>query len=85
MLKEPIIAFAYPFGDSGDFTIHTEELAKKAGYTHVFSTEARFASPEAPYRIPRVCVEDDMVPQKLAQWVEGGYDLYASMKRLCVR
>jgi peptidoglycan/xylan/chitin deacetylase (PgdA/CDA1 family) len=77
--------FAYPFGNTTDFTFRDTEYVEEVGYTHAFSTEARFVRMGDVLSVPRLCLEDGLTPKALTQWVEGGYDLYAKSKKLCAR
>ena len=84
-LGKTISLFAYPFGSSGDYTSKTITVVREAGYICAFTTEAAFFTGADPYTIPRVCIEDGMSESLLKGWIEGGYDLYAKMKQLCVQ
>lgn len=78
MLDTTIHAFSYPFGE---FTSSTEQLVRAAGYSHAFSTEARFANQRIGARIPRLCVEESMSSVALRRWIDGGYDVWDAVKR----
>ncbi len=84
-LNEPIVTFAYPFGQRGDFSKETEHILEEVGYTHAFTTEGVFAYPTNRYTISRLCIEDTIPTTRLGCWVEGGYDVYQKIKSLCVR
>jgi len=77
--------FAYPFGQKHDYTEHTEELIKNAGYAYAFTTEGVFSNLKNPYTISRLCIEDALPQKSLKQWIEGGYDMYHKLKSVCVR
>jgi peptidoglycan/xylan/chitin deacetylase (PgdA/CDA1 family) len=82
--KSPTL-FAYPFGNRSDFGERDMVHAEEVGYTHAFSTEPRFVHVNDRFAIPRLCIEDGVSATTLAQWVEGGYDCYAKIKRICAR
>lgn len=87
-LKVSLGVFAYPFGRRGDYTHTSSAVVKEAGYQHAFTTESGFVcmgSGEEHYRIPRMCIEDGLTPRELRRWIDGGYDLYAKIKNICVR
>jgi peptidoglycan/xylan/chitin deacetylase (PgdA/CDA1 family) len=78
--------FAYPFGGEHDYTSESVREVRDLGYIRAYTTAPGFADPaHAPYAIPRVCIETMASPRMLSWWVEGGYDLYVYLKRLCVR
>jgi peptidoglycan/xylan/chitin deacetylase (PgdA/CDA1 family) len=77
--------FAYPFGNARDYTEEAMKVVAESGYTHAYTTEGVFVDVEAPYRISRMCIEDNQGQGSLKRWIEGGYDLYRMMKKLCVR
>lgn len=85
MLGTSITTFAYPFGNHGDYTEDTARLTRDAGYTHAFTTEGVFADTRTPYTLSRLCIEDSLPPAALRRWVEGGYDIYGILKKLCAR
>lgn len=85
VLGDVLKTFAYPFGEEHDYTADTRALVASAGYTHAFTTESAFVRPGDSYAIPRICIEDNMTTKRLARWVEGGYDIYTKIKKLCVR
>ncbi len=81
-----IAFFAYPFGRSSDFTKRSMKIVGEAGYTHAFSTGAGFVKGNGdPYVIPRVCLEDGMTTKMLTWFIDGAYDMYSTLKNLCVR
>lgn len=84
MLGTSITCFAYPFGQRSDFTKATERAVFDEQYTHAFSTESSFVQDDV-YAIPRLCIEDGLSVRQLSWWVEGGYDIYYTLKNLCVR
>jgi len=86
-LETPLIAFAYPFGRSTDYTPESMEVIKDAGYSHAFTTESRFVPIHLSdtHAIPRMCVEDNLTQKQLGRWIEGGYDVYAYTMKLCVQ
>jgi peptidoglycan/xylan/chitin deacetylase (PgdA/CDA1 family) len=85
ILGVPVIFFAYPFGQSGDYTETTMRFTRECGYTYAFTTEAGFADVKHAHRIPRLCIEDGLSPKVLRSWIEGGYDIFYSIKKICVR
>lgn len=56
LVGEPIVSFAYPFGDFGE---REERLAREAGYRYAVTTRKREAHADA-LRIPRQIVPRDM-------------------------
>lgn len=83
-------SFAYPFGRMTDYTETTKQLVKESGYTHAFITESAFVNPirtpnDEIYAMPRLCIEDGLTIKRLDRWINGGYDVYTSLKRICVR
>lgn len=85
MTQKELSFFAYPFGQTGDFNDVSKEVAAKAGYSYAFTTEGLFADMRALFTLPRLCLEDDSSLLKVRYWIEGGYDLYYKLKKLCVR
>jgi peptidoglycan/xylan/chitin deacetylase (PgdA/CDA1 family) len=86
MVHTKLIHFAYPFGNTGDFTRETILAVEDAGYTHTFSTESSFAHTEQTTNaIPRLCIEDGLRKKELSRWIEGGYDMYTKLKNICAR
>jgi peptidoglycan/xylan/chitin deacetylase (PgdA/CDA1 family) len=85
ILQKKISLFAFPFGNRGDYTPVTSEIAFKTGYNHVFSTEPAFLNIATLSTIPRLCIEDGCTKSELVRWIEGGYDLYSKVKKLCAR
>ena len=77
MLDTPITAFAYPFGEH---TPQTERFVRQAGYTHAFSNAPRFATLDFPMCIPRAPIDEAASIAALRHAVEGGCDVYESMK-----
>lgn len=84
-LECTVTAFAYPFGRLGDYTAESREVVRTSRYTHAFTTEASFVSMQVSdmYAIPRLCIEDNLTPHELGHWIEGGYDLYMKIKKVC--
>ena len=85
VLGTKVTTFAYPFGNAGDYTEDTARLVREAGYTHAFNTHGTFANVHTPYTLSRLCIEDGLSPRALRRWVEGGYDIYGILKKLCAR
>lgn len=85
MLGTSATAIAYPFGNHDDYTGDTVRIVNEAGYTHAFTTEGVFADIHSPYEVSRLCIPDGLPPRTLRRWVEGGYDLYGILKKLCAR
>ena len=77
--------FAYPFGQRTDYTSVTGRLLKESKYAYAFTTEGVFASTQNPYAVSRLCLESDMPLSVLSRWIEGGYDIYQKIKKICVR
>jgi len=77
--------FAYPFGQKKDYTEHTEALIHDAGYTYAFTTEGVFAHMKNPFAISRICIEETLSKKTLKLWIEGGYDIFHTIKILCAR
>lgn len=84
-LGKTMATFAYPFGQKSDYTTVTERLMKESGYEYVFTTEGIFAKHSNPYSVSRLCLEPDMSVVQMRNWVEGGYDIYQKIKKVCVR
>lgn len=84
VIGTPLRAFAYPFGQDSDYTEETQKLVSECGYTHAFTTEGVFANYSTPYTISRLCLEEGMSTHAVRYWVEGGYDVYHKIKKLCV-
>lgn len=84
MLEVQPVFFAFPFGNVGDVGVRSEALARSAGYRYIFSTEAGFVGDTVTGVVPRMCIEDALRESFLAQWMNGGYDVYARLKQLCV-
>ncbi len=80
----PLRAFAYPFGQGSDYTEKTQKLVSESGYSHAFTTEGVFVEHGKAYAISRLCLEEGMSMGALHAWVEGGYDVYRTLKKLCV-
>lgn len=85
VLDSEVATFAYPFGSHGDYTEDTMRLTREVGYTHAFTTNGTFADVRNPHALSRLCIEDNLSPRALSWWVEGGYDIYGILKKLCVR
>ncbi len=85
ILQSEIFLFAFPFGNRRDYTPVTREIAREAGYRHVFSTTSSFVDMESLDVVSRVCIPDGCTERELVRFIEGGYDLYAKVKKLCVR
>lgn len=85
VLGKSVTMFAYPFGQSGDYTNDTMNILDAAGYMHAFTTEGVFAEPRNRFAISRLCIEDAQSTSSIGQWIEGGYDIYHKLKSLCVR
>jgi peptidoglycan/xylan/chitin deacetylase (PgdA/CDA1 family) len=85
VIGKTITTFAYPFGQRTDYTEATKLCVFDALYTHAFTTESNFANTYDLLTIPRLCIEDNVSVSRLRYWIEGGYDLYSRMKKLCVR
>ena len=83
--KRTLWAFAYPFGNTSDYTNEVVESVKRVGYTHAYTTEGVFVKNGDSYRISRMCVEDNQTITSLKHWISGGYDIYRMIKKLCVR
>lgn len=85
-IGEPINVFAYPFGNVKDYTEVTILAVRTASYSHAFTTAGEFAHPgNNPYAVSRMCVEDNQTFSSLSRWIDGGYDVYRSVKKLCAR
>lgn len=80
-----ILDFAYPFGQSKDYTQDTSRIITEGGYTSAFTTNSGFVDTGREYTIPRLCIEETLSCSVLGHWIEGGYDVYIKMKKLCVR
>lgn len=77
--------FAYPFGQEQDYTQVTKRILKDSGYVYAFTTVGTFADTRDSYTVSRLCIESDMTLPVMCRWIEGGYDIYQKIKRLCVR
>jgi peptidoglycan/xylan/chitin deacetylase (PgdA/CDA1 family) len=77
--------FAYPFGTDRDFNEGTKRLVQESGYAYGFTTEGVFAKGDDPYAVSRLGIEDNASLQTLCAWIEGGYDLFQKLKKVCVR
>jgi peptidoglycan/xylan/chitin deacetylase (PgdA/CDA1 family) len=84
-LGERVSMFAYPFGNESDYTKVTKAKVKEAGYDYAFTTKASFAGMDDRYSIPRICIENGQSVSSIGRWIQGGYDVYRMMKRICVR
>jgi len=86
MIGAPVSFFAFPFGNNGDFTPESVRIAREAGYTDIFSTEPGFLDIASnTHVVRRLCLENRMSRRALIQWIEGGYDCYAIVKRICAQ
>lgn len=58
-LKQPVTAFAYPYGKRSDYTSETRSIAQKVGYTTACSNVSGLVRAHVdPYELPRVHVHD---------------------------
>lgn len=85
MSQKSITMFAYPFGQDSDYSKTTERAVEESGYSQAFTTESAFVRGGKRYSIPRLCIEDRISVSELYTWIEGGYDIYAWLKKICVR
>lgn len=84
-IGKTLTLFAYPFGQKNDYTNVTERIMRESCYRYAFTTEGVFAVRSNPYEISRLCLEPDMSVRQMHHWVEGGYDIYQKIKKICVR
>jgi peptidoglycan/xylan/chitin deacetylase (PgdA/CDA1 family) len=77
--------FAYAFGQEADFAHDGEESVRHAGYRYAYATVPGFVSFKNAYAVPRLCLEETLTRSEIRAWIEGGYDLYYRIKKLCVR
>jgi len=80
VLGKPIEAFAYPFGNRGDQMETSVRIVRNGHFTRAFTTEGTFVHHDEPYRVARLCVEDEQSAASLGRSIEGGYDLYQKLK-----
>lgn len=85
MLGTNIATFAYPFGNHSDYTEATARLASEVGYTHAFTTEGAFTDMRTSYTLSRLCIEDGLFPHMLSLEIDGGYDIFGILKKLCTQ
>ena len=85
VLEKEITMFAYPFGQSTDYTSATKKIVSDIGYTSAFTTESGFVYREDTFALSRLCIEDNLSPSHVRRWVGGGYDIFQKLKSLCVR
>ncbi len=85
MVGREITAFAYPFGNFSDYTEATKQIVRTAGYTYAFTTASSFVKSGSAYTIPRLCIPDALTIKQLNKWIGGAYDVYAWLKKICVR
>ncbi len=80
-----IIMFAYPFGRTSDYTERTQRVVGEAGYEYAFTTESRFfdKSERGLLAVPRLCIEEGLSLSQVDKWINGGYDVFAQIKRVC--
>ncbi len=83
MLGITLTEFAYPFGTADDFTKETEALVSETGYIRGYTTIPNLIQHAEGMQIARLCLEEGMSTRRLSYWVEGGYDVYMKIKRLC--
>ena len=84
-LHTTVTEFAYPFGTSTHFTAEAITAVERAGYVRAYTAISRFVRPLETFKMPRMCIEDDLTPARLSRWINGAYDLFDMLKQLCVR
>jgi peptidoglycan/xylan/chitin deacetylase (PgdA/CDA1 family) len=58
-LRRPVSSFAYPYGDTGTFSEHTQEIVRELGFSVAVSTLDGVVTSESPrYALPRMMVRD---------------------------
>lgn len=72
---QPVTAFAYPYGASGDFTAETQALVREAGFACACTTSGALLDGRVDrYQLPRFLVrnwEPDLFARNLHAWFTG--------------
>lgn len=70
--------FAYPFGRTNNYNSNVFEVAKQAGYTWQYSAVSSLVGDKGV--TPRTLVEKNQPIKSLQRWIEGGYDIFKSLR-----
>jgi peptidoglycan/xylan/chitin deacetylase (PgdA/CDA1 family) len=76
---------AYPFGTQEHVNAHVKECAQSVGFVRGYTAMTGFVPLDEAFSIPRTCIPFDVSSRTLPWWVEGGYDVFDTIKSLCVR
>lgn len=80
MLSILLTDFAYPFGIKRDLSSQTLEWVSQAGYVRQYSAITGFWNGSHEL-IPRTLLERNQPMRQVRRWVNGGYDIFSSLKR----
>ena len=85
MLGTHVTECAYPFGTNHHVNPMVLSVAREVGFERGYTAISRSVGSSETFAIPRMCIESDSTPFRLRQWIEGGYDMFDTVKSLCVR
>lgn len=72
--------FAFPFGTEAHVSKAALATARAAGYHYAMLATPGFTRPDE-FATPRILVEEGQSVASVKRWVEGGYDLFYSLKK----
>lgn len=79
-LGNNVMDFAYPFGRKEHFNNSIRAEVSRVGYTHIYTAESGFVTKDMT-EIPRTLVEKNQNLKSLKRWIEGGYDVFNTIKK----
>jgi len=85
MLGTHVTECAYPFGTEQHINPMVVAVAREVGFERGYIAISRFAVNSETFAIPRMCIESSTSPFMLRHWIEGSYDLFSILKKICVR
>lgn len=73
LIDREVVAFAYPFGGSRDYTSETAALVRESGFTSAYCTTAGAVGPRSdPFELPRIAaghLDAECLHQTLQEWM----------------